>query len=118
VSGPFETALLAQERIGWHSLLQGYWAKDWQLLYQQQYIPPEAKTNTAKSKRLTTMAHWQSNLIKLLWTHMIALWRLRRDERHGRDKQMKELAQHEVLTNELQLLYINRDACTPWCRIC
>jgi hypothetical protein len=54
------------------------------------------------------MARWQTSLIKVLWTHMIALWKLRNDERHGHDRETRELARHTVLTNELELLYIHR----------
>jgi hemoglobin-like flavoprotein len=41
---------------------------------------------------------------------MIALWKIRNDDRHGRDKETKELAcHHTVLTNEFKQLYLNKD---------
>ena len=55
------------------------------------------------------MEHWQSQLIKTAWTNMIALWTLRNEERHGQDKETREEARHEVLTNELKVLYTNQD---------
>jgi hypothetical protein len=47
------------------------------------------------------MDRWQTQIIRTIWTSMISLWKLRNDDRHGRDKETKELARHEVLTNEL-----------------
>jgi hypothetical protein len=108
VGGPFQAALRAQERIGWRSLLQGYWAKEWQKCFQHTYAPPDEESADARQKRLTTMSRWQTSLIKVLWTQMIALWKLRNDERHGIDKDTRELSRHTVLINELELLYINR----------
>ena len=55
------------------------------------------------------MERWQSQLIKTAWLNMITLWTLRNEERHGRDKETREKAGHEVLTNELKVLYTNRD---------
>jgi hypothetical protein len=53
------------------------------------------------------MDRWQAQLIQRIWTSIIALWKICNDDRHGRDKETKELARHEVLTNELQHLYLN-----------
>jgi hypothetical protein len=92
VGGPFQQALRAQERIGWRSMLQGYWAKEWQQCYHTTYSPPAEESPDARTKRFTTMARWQTSLIKVLWTHMIALWKLRNDEHHGIDKDTRELA--------------------------
>jgi hypothetical protein len=44
---------------------------------------------------------------------MIALWMIRNDDHHGRDAETKELAWHEVLTNELKLLYNHREQYPP-----
>ena len=40
---------------------------------------------------------------------MIALWQIRNDDRHRRDKETREAALHEVLTNEIRTLYTQRD---------
>jgi hypothetical protein len=109
ISGPFETALRAQERIGWCSMLQGYWAQEWQAAYCHTSGIPDGETSDEKKKRLTTMARWQTSIIRVIWTSIIALWKIRNDDRHGRDATTKEVARHEVLTNELQILYDNRD---------
>jgi hypothetical protein len=109
VGGTFAAALRAQEQIGWRSMLQGYWASEWQTAYSNTFVPPMEETPAERSKRITNMARWQTQLIRTIWTSMIALWKLRNDDRHGRDAETKELARHEVLTNELRGFYINRD---------
>jgi hypothetical protein len=40
---------------------------------------------------------------------MIALWKIRNDDRHGQDAETKELSRHLVLTNEVWLFYTDRD---------
>ena len=40
---------------------------------------------------------------------MITLWTIRNDNRHGRDMETQEAALHEVLTNEICILYANQD---------
>jgi hypothetical protein len=74
--GPFQRALRAQERIGWRSLLQAYWAMEWQHCYEHTYMRPEEESADARLKRFTTMARWQISLITVIWTHMLALWKL------------------------------------------
>jgi hypothetical protein len=83
VGGPFQSALRAQEQIGWRSMLQGYWAKEWQQCFECNYVRPEEESPDARTQRFTTMARWQTSHIKKIWTHMLALWKLRNDERHG-----------------------------------
>jgi hypothetical protein len=109
VNGPFTDALRAQERIGWRALLQGYWAQEWQLAFLTTYTPPTVETPKDKAKRHIQMDRWQTRIIRTIWTSMIALWKIRNDDRHGRDAETKETSRHEVLTNELRLFYTNRD---------
>ena len=109
VTGHFAAALREQESIGWRSMLQGYWAPGWTTAYRDTYVTPIEESSKDRSKRLTGMERWQTQLIQSIWTHMISLWKLRNDERHGRDKETRELARHTVLTNELRLLYLHRN---------
>ncbi len=94
-------------------MLQGYWAKEWQHSFVRTYLPPDEETPADKSKRQIKMGRWQASVIRITWTGMIALWKIRRDERHGRDADTREAARHEVLTNELKVLYSNRDQYPP-----
>jgi hypothetical protein len=81
--------------------------------YCSTYTTPEEEKADGKSKRLTGMDRWQSHLIQIIWKHMIALWKLRNDECHGRDKETRELARHTVLTNKLKVLYLNSNQYPP-----
>ena len=109
VTGPFERVLRAQEQIGWRSLLHGHWAKEWQISYQTSYATPADESIADKSKRHIHMRRWQTQLIRTMWTSMIAMWKIRNDDRHGRDKETREEALHEVLKNEIHKLYAHRD---------
>jgi hypothetical protein len=109
VGGIFNVALRAQEKIGWRSMFQGYWASEWQTAYIDKYATPAVENTADKLQRQTNMERWQAQLIKTVWTNMVNLWKVRNEEQHGRDKETRENACHEVLTNELKLLYDNRE---------
>jgi hypothetical protein len=109
VGGQFADALRSQEKIGWRSLLQGYWSSDWHDAYRRTYQVPAEETSKDKSQQLISMERWQSQVIRTVWTSMIGLWKIRNDNRYGRDKDTRELARHEVFTNKLKELYQNRD---------
>ena len=105
VGGPFATALRAQECIGWRCMLQGYWAREWQIAFRRTYPKPSDETDDDKIQRFATMDRWQARLIRVIWTGLIRLWTIRNDDRHGRGKETREQARHTVLTNELKRLY-------------
>ncbi len=109
VNGPYEQILRSQERIGWRAMLHGYWSTEWQKEYINSYQAPIEEENKARILRIATMGLWQKRMIQTTWTQMIGLWKLRNDERHGRDTETKEKAQREILTNEIKLLYTNRE---------
>jgi hypothetical protein len=44
VSGPCESILCSQERIGWHAMLHGYWSVEWQQEYTNSYQAPTKET--------------------------------------------------------------------------
>jgi hypothetical protein len=94
-------------------MLQGYWAEEWQQEYCKTYVTPAEETPANKTKQRTTMDRWLASLLKITWTSMISLWKIQNDEQHSRDKETREAACHKVLTNELQLLYINQKQYPP-----
>jgi exonuclease III len=103
--GPFHRALEAQERIGWIHMLQGYWSQEWQAAYVHTYKIPPDENRKEKNKRILHMACWQKNLIQHVWEEMIKLWKLRNDERHGWDKESRDISRREVLHYELAEIY-------------
>jgi hypothetical protein len=94
-------------------MLQGYWSQKWQEEYTNSYQVPLEEDTKARTLRMAAMAIWQNCMIQTTWTQMISLWKLRNDERHGRDTESKAKAQREVLTNEIKVLYTNRERYPP-----
>ena len=109
VSGKFATLLRSQEKIGWRAMLHGYWSVHWQQAYIDTYTPPNTESRKDYHKRLLSMARWQKRMLCTTFHHMIRLWKLRNEERHGIDTDTRESARREVLTNEIHELYIHRD---------
>jgi hypothetical protein len=108
-TGPFTETLEAQYQIGWEEMLRGYWSTQWQREYEQTYLPPQEEDRTAKNKRTLQMQRWQKQLIQTVWHSMIALWKLRNDERHGWDAESREAARREVMHHELAEIYDRKD---------
>ena len=109
VTGTYEQSLRSQERIGWRAMLHGYWSVEWQREYIHGYQVPIDEDTKARTLRTAAMVLWQKRMIQTTWTQMLELWTLRNGECHGRNTETKEKAQREVLTNEIQLLYNNRE---------
>ncbi len=103
--GPFQQALESQERIGWVSMLHGYWTKQWQVEYEKSYDAPPNESRKDKNKRLRHMARWQKKIIQTIWASSIKLWKTRNDERHGWDKESRDSSRRKVLHKELQEIY-------------
>jgi hypothetical protein len=108
-TGPFSSAIESQARIGWLGLLRGYWSVQWQQEYEQTYEEPDAETRKERNKRSLQMGRWQKQLIKTVWGSLITLWTTRNDERHGWDKESRDLARREVLHKELEDLYARKN---------
>jgi hypothetical protein len=49
--GPFSAALESQERIGWLSMIRGYWSQEWQQAFERTYPTPVEETRKHKNKR-------------------------------------------------------------------
>jgi hypothetical protein len=71
--GTFRRALEAQAHIGWSSMLQGFWTKEWQAAYDNSYPIPTEETRKEKQKRQLHMARWQKKIIQTVWGSMIKL---------------------------------------------
>jgi hypothetical protein len=109
VAGPFAHILRSQERIGWRAMLHGYWSIEWQKAYTASYTIPTVENTKERNKRHVAMALWQKRIIQTTWSLMIRLWKIRNDERHGRDAETRDQARREVLQNEIEVLYSERE---------
>jgi hypothetical protein len=86
-------------------MLQGYWSSEWQTAYEHSYQIPRDKDRKTKNKRLIQMVLWQKSTIQTVWGAMIALWKLRNDERHGWDKESRDQSRRKVLHYKLAEIY-------------
>jgi hypothetical protein len=103
--GPFHRALKAQSKIGWVSMLQGYWSQEWQMTYKRLHQVPTDEDRKAKNKHILQMARWQKLIIQTVWDVMIKLWKIRNDERHGWDQESRDRSRREVLHHKLAEIY-------------
>ncbi len=89
-------------------MLRGYWTLEWQAAYERTYKIPDSETRKEKLKRLQQMTRWQSKVIQTIWRNLIQLWKLRNDERHGRDKESRDTARREVIHHKLEEIYLKK----------
>jgi hypothetical protein len=51
------------------------------------------------------MARWETKTLQTTWKELIPLWKTRNDERHGIDKESRDMAMRGVLHHELEEIY-------------
>jgi len=97
----------SQRLIGWHHLLTGRLSMDWQRHVQAHLV----STNQVTSKR--TGATWAVNVIAALFQQWLSLWKLRNEDRHGRDSTSRAEASRRQAIREIELLYNKYDQVLP-----
>jgi hypothetical protein len=107
-TGPFSAALQSQARIGWLAMLRGYWSQEWQHAHDRTYLVPDDETRKERLQRQLFMGRWQNTIIQTTWSSTIQLWTLRNNERHGWDKESRDLARREVIHHELAEIYARK----------
>ena len=96
-----ETVAAAQTAIRWDQLLKGRLAKAWQLK-QQAHL---GNRSTEKKNGRTWATSISTKLLQQWWD----LWTLRNQDRHGKDFQSREDAQHRQALREITQLYEHKD---------
>ncbi len=94
-----------QQAIGWHQLLQGRFTEAWRLHYHQ-YLGSKA-TNTKNGHT------WVTSVITTIFTQWLDLWKLRNQDRHGKDSQAQDDVARRQAVTELQTLYNLQDLVLP-----
>jgi hypothetical protein len=79
-----QRAITAQNIIGWHAFLQGYWTTEWSLL-QDAHLK-KSKSWTHKCSGRT----WATRTITTLWNHIQTGWTIHNDAVHTRDAQFED----------------------------
>jgi hypothetical protein len=107
-TGPFRSALEAQQRIGWLRMIKGHWSNEWQKAYDNTYTEPTEETRKEKNTRKRSMDRWQKKIIQTIWGSMVQLWTTRNAERHGWDQDSQDSSRREVLHEELEDIYLRK----------
>jgi len=91
----------AQNSIGWDNFLKGRLSKLWS--HHQQHHLQTTDSITNKNNGTT----WATNLATTLLDQWHRLWKVRNEERHGKDWAAQALARKDQITREVSLLYEN-----------
>ena len=87
----------SQAAIGWHQILKGRFSKLWAAT-QDRYLGSQATVKTNGSK-------WVTHLIESIFIEWLKLWKLRNEDRHGRDIESRRQAETRQTIRELELFY-------------
>lgn len=96
-----------QTEIGWDQLYKGRWSIEWRKC-QDKYI-----TQVTTTVSSTTGHMWVISIGRLIFDQWIVLWKIRNEERHGKDEQLRRQARLKILTSELQELYTYKNRVCP-----
>ena len=92
----------AQTQIGWHQLMHGCFALQW-----------NAHPNTQPDSTVKQRGSWTSNIIDFIFSQWWKLWESRYQDRHGRDLTSRQQADALQVDRELALFYDKFQTTTP-----
>ena len=99
---PAVAALAAQQAaIGWNQILKGRMSKLWASL-QDRHLGSRA---TARTNGLM----WSTKIIEAILMEWLKMWKLRNEDRHGRDMESRRLAETNQTIRELEQFYTAHD---------
>jgi hypothetical protein len=87
----------AQQHIGWNQMLKGRIAKAW-IQYQR-----EAMGEAATKRRNATT--WSTEMVSTIFEQWLKLWKMRNEDRHGKDTKAKKEAERKQAIRELEQMY-------------
>jgi hypothetical protein len=98
----------AQEQIGWDQLLKGMISKEW-IQYQREAMGESA----TKRKNGST---WATEIISTIFDQWLELWKLRNEDRHGKDRITRKEAERKQVIRELEqnLMYEQVNTTEAW----
>jgi hypothetical protein len=95
----------AQRDIGWHQILKGRFSQQWTRT-QDRYLG-------AKATRTVNGGTWMTKVIEVWLSQWLKLWKLRNEDRHGRDVTTRAQAEEAQVYRELQQFYEAHDGNVP-----
>ena len=91
----------AQASIGWKHILKGRFSKSWKMA-QERYLG-NRKTNRNNGST------WATKIAESWFLEWLKLWKLRNEDRHGRDGRTRLQAEERQALRELQQFYTDND---------
>jgi hypothetical protein len=100
----YQAALTAQNLIGWHSFLQGYWSSQWISLQEA-----NLKQTKNYSYKVTGKIS-SSKLLTVIWEQILQGWTLHNDQIHGTNKKLADAdLRKQTISKIFQLHQRRRD---------
>jgi hypothetical protein len=93
-------AITSQTRIGWHHVLQGFIAKEWEQIYEL-----SAGQNGVQFHR-----NWTSTVYSALFAFFCSTWKNRNEAMHGRDQEDCDRITKARLFRRVENIYTVRDS--------
>jgi hypothetical protein len=103
----YATLIHHQNNIGWIHLYRARWSLEWARL-QDDY-----NSRSRHDRQRISGASWVLSAGRMLINQWLQLWKLRNNERHGRDSMMHITAREQAATSELEELYSYRARVCP-----
>ena len=94
----------AQKAIGWTEILKGRISRQWSQAQQRHLGAFDRKKNGQT---------WATDIVQLILEEWLKIWKIRNDDRHGKDKQTKAQAERTQAIRELELAYEYKDHILP-----
>lgn len=95
----YRSLIQSQNRIGWEHLYCGRWSNEW-VKQHAQYSVRNGQPGTEKES-----STWLLRLGRMLIDQWLLLWKLRNDQRHGKDQAHHTQLREHILHSELRELY-------------
>jgi hypothetical protein len=92
-----EDIIEAQEKIGWNQMLKGRIAHQW-LNHQRDSMG----NGTTKRKNAMT---WATDMISTIFEYWLKLWKMRNEDKHGKDVATRREAERQQAIRELEQMY-------------
>jgi hypothetical protein len=98
----YRTAILAQQHIGWHAFLQGYWSTQWEYLQDAHLRHIKEYNNT------TTGKIWASRIITTIWQQIFDGWEVHNTNVHGKQQQHADIDLRRRIISKVYQLHSRR----------
>ena len=95
----YQPLLDSQNEIGWYNVFLGRMSTQWSLL-QTRFLPSFDDVPTTLRGEW-----WTKQIASVILESWLDLWKIRNQDRHGRDKAHQKLALHEQVMCEIEIMY-------------